>query len=118
MRCTQYIGLNQRAEEYVKNLKELKSDESTSGMFDEEINLRRWDVPNKLKGVDWPDRCIREVVQTERCSSGPMIFTCLEIDFANCLNDPKGGRFKMLQWIDDPSVEGSEYDEETGRLWI
>jgi len=120
MRCTQYIGLTDRAKEYVKDLKEMESDESTHGMFPdvEVIKLRRWDVPEKFKGDIWPDRCIREVVQAVPWSSGPMIFTCLEVDLANCLNDPKAARIKILEWIHDPSVEGSEFDAETGRFWV
>jgi len=119
MRCTQFIGLTQRAEEYVKNLKSLESDGKAAGMFpEEEINLRRWEVPSDFKNDIHHGRCIREVVQAVPWSSGPMIFTCLELDFNNSPGTPDAARVKMLQWIDDPKVKGLEYDQETGRLWI
>lgn len=118
MRETQYIGLTKRAQDYVEGLNKLDSDQSISGMFDEEIPLKRWDVPQDYKSEHHPKRCIREVVQATPWSSGMMIFTCLELYLANGINDPEVGKIKMLQWVDDPTVGDREYDEETGRFWV
>lgn len=48
-RSTQFIGLTQNAQSFVKNLEELPSDTSTTGMFDEEIELRKWKAPDFLQ---------------------------------------------------------------------
>lgn len=109
-RTTQFIGLTNDASQYVANLRQLESDTHTTGMFDEEIPLRKWDAPEEFQHPD-RDACVREVVQAEPWSSGPMIFTCLELDFGN------GGKGEFLQWIEDPNVRG-EVDQERGRFWI
>jgi len=112
MRTTQFIGLTKRAQDYVHGLKLLESDTQTLGMFEEEIDLRRWQISGDFKDDRFPDRCIREIVQATPWSSGPMIFNCLEVDLNN------GAKVKMLQWIDDPALRGTEYDCDTGRFWV
>jgi hypothetical protein len=111
MRETQYIGLTKLAEDYVSNLKELESDTSTFGMFDEDIPLRRWEMPEDYK-YNREGECIREVVQATPWSSGPMIFTCLEFDFGN------GGKVIFCQWIDYPNIKDQECDREKGMFWV
>ena len=113
MRTTQYIGLTKLAEDYVSKLKELKSDTSTFGMFDEDILLRRWEMPEDYK-YDREGECIREVVQVTPWSSGPMIFTCLEFDFEN------GDDCKEIfcQWVVYPGIKEYEYDKEKGMFWV
>lgn len=139
-RTTQFIGLNEAATRYVKNLKSLESDLSTSGMFDEKIPLQRWVMPDDahtgkgertLSGDDGQlQPCIREVVQTVPWSSGPMIFTCLAFDYGNTLNSLNSNavtddRFipnysnKAFEWVTDPSIgKNVEYDQVTGRMWV
>ncbi len=131
-RETQFIGLTEAAMRYVKNLVSLESDLVTHGMFDEEIPLRRWKMPeNKTtgEGVWNPERtdgqltpCVREVVQCVPWSSGPMIFTCLAFDWGNTGDTEKGG-FKpdygntVFEWVTDPTLGNIEYDQVTGRMW-
>lgn len=113
-RETQFIGLTRLAEEFVKDLEALPSDTSTSGMFGEKIPLSCWKLPDTEKFKHANERegsCIREKVQATPWSSGPMIFTCLEIDFGN------DAKVDVLQWIDDPRVKG-EVDKGQGRFWV
>jgi hypothetical protein len=85
MRSTQFVGLTKVAEDFVKDLEQLESDHSTSGMFEEEIPLRKWVLHPKIKSWGREGECIREVVQTVPWSSGPMIFTCLEVDHGSMI---------------------------------
>lgn len=126
MRSTQFIGLTKKAQEFVKNLEELPSDGITKGMFLEDIPLRRWTWPVQihLTGEERQKRaCVREVVQATPWSSGPMIFTCLEMDWG--FSQPS--RDKVLFWVPDPTLGfkdennnriGPEYDEEQGIFWV
>jgi len=138
-RETQFIGLTRTAEEFVKDLKQLSSDSHAIGMFDEEIPLRRWEMHPVFKGEDHPVACIREIVQCQPWSSGPMIFTCLEIDWGN------GAESICYEWVNDPLlsrdfcqhrekerwaevhgdepcrvtiVGGEEFDRERGTMWV
>ena len=113
-RSTQFIGLTQEAEDFVKGLKSLPSDNKTFGMFGEDIPLRRWELHPKLKGMNTSEeyiQCIREIQQEAPWSSGPMIFTCLEVDLSN------GFIYKIFEWVHNPLVE-NEYDKEKGQFWI
>lgn len=110
-RSTQWIGLTQVAQEFVDGLESLPSDAEAQGMF-EEIPLGRWKIhPCFLRSTEREGACIREVVQASPWSSGPMLFTCLEVDFGN------GAKSQIFQWIDDPLLEG-EFDQSTGRMWV
>lgn len=137
-RSTQYIGLTKAADDFIKkgftpeldNLQVLErkyndkdiywEKRSAAGMFDEEIPLGTW-----RRTFSGRDVLIREVLQTSPWSGGPMLFTCLEIDFGNGNNWDKPGDEKYdqtsvavcFQWIDDPTVT-DEYDDVTGRMWI
>lgn len=108
-RTTQFVGLTSMAREFVKDATILPSDRFTLGMFQEMIPLGRWSLVGPFKCRE--NACIREVVQASPWSSGPMIFTCLEVDYGN------GGISRMLQWIEDPNVTG-EYDQVSGRFWV
>lgn len=112
-RSTQFIGLTQEAEEYVKNLEQLESDSNAVGLF-EEIPLRKWKLPEEdFKCIKNKENIfLREVVQECLWSSGPMIFTCLEVSYEN------GEPAKFLQWINDPRVRNQEYDIKQGKFWV
>jgi len=132
VRTTQFIGLTAEAQRFVANLKELSSDNTTSGLCGEEIPLKRWKWPQDKLPIAVPERvekaCIREVVQEIPWSSGPMIFTCLEIDwgFPSRASDKKSNYTKVLQWVSDPRLgfrtkcegRGPEYDVEKGIFWV
>ena len=108
-RSTQLIGLTDAAKRFVKDLKELESDSSASGMFHEKIPLRKWKAPKG--GV------VREYVQESPWSSGPMLFLCLDLDRQN--ESGKHLPNLMFEWIHDPTLEeGTEYDAKTGRMWV
>jgi hypothetical protein len=113
MRSTHFIGLTAEAEEYVKNLNELKSDTVAVGLHDK-ISLRKWELPEKdfKFSKKRNNTCLREVVQETPWSSGPMIFTCLEADYGN------GGKGKFLQWTNDPRVMEKEFDKQRGKFWV
>lgn len=137
-RSTQFIGLTKAAQDYIDsfNLKdnlrylEQKNNDkdlfwekrSTFGMFEEDIPLRTW---RRFSPKSNKDILIREIVQATPWSSGPMIFTCLEIDWGNGehWDSPGDEKFdgtspsQCFQWVDDPTVE-NEYDLETGHMWV
>lgn len=113
MRCTQFIGLTATAEAFVEDLEHLPSDTETGGMFEDEvIELRRWKMPVPLDDDRTVRRCIREKVQMVPWSSGPMIFTCLEIDWGHHRDFPEDEenpyRSECFQWIMDPTL-GKEF---------
>ncbi len=107
-RTTQFIGLTNAAQEFVEGRTELPSDRQVLGMFMESIPLRRWDASDI---ADKDSACIREKEQVTYWSSGPMIFTCLEIDYGN------GGYATVYEWVHDPRLK-NEYNPESGRLWV
>lgn len=72
-RQTNFIGLTDRAEEFVKTLEMIEDSEHyTAGMFDEKVQLRKW--------LNTDGSILEEVVQAEPWSSGPCIFTCLQYE--------------------------------------
>jgi len=112
MRTTQYVGLTKAAKTFVSSLKELPSDSNTSGMFSENIPLKKWEIhPMFAASVQREDACIREKLQDSPWSSGPMLFTCLEIDYGN------GAQSTAFEWVHDPTVS-NEYNQESGALWV
>ena len=107
MRTTQFIGLTERAREFVKDAIILPSTNVTYGMFDEEISLGMWEK-NGFHFV--------EVVQTEMWSSGPMIFTHLRWINPQQNNADYGYCFS---WITNPALMGgAEYDPKHGEYCI
>jgi len=68
-RSTQYIGLTKEAKKIVKSfVPVVESRNWTCGMFGEEVPLGEW-----FDGESY----VREEVQLDPWSGGPMIFTCL-----------------------------------------
>ena len=138
-RETQYIGLTKAAADFVAECEGMPSDSCTYGMFEEEVPLRMWKMHPVLDNIEGRNMVIREVVQEVPCSSGPMIFTCLEFDWDN------GGKELAYEWIHDPTLSrefcqhheelkwmehrghepcrvtithGKEYDREKGTMWV
>ena len=119
MRTTQYIGLTKAAQDFLADYcQPIETTNSTSGMFGEDIPLGEWVV---IK--DWEAVKMRnsksfiglKVTEEEQCtpwSSGPMIFTNLDIHYEN---GTVGEDF--FSWIDDPTVLG-EFDSATGRMYV
>jgi hypothetical protein len=110
MRTTQYIGLTQRAEEFVAGLEQLDPDTETEGMFGEVLRLRKWLSPDSI----FPSSLnVREVVQEQMMSGGVMIFTCLEVEYNN------GRTAQFCEWVHDPTVRHcGEFDKGEGVLWV
>ena len=115
MRKTQFIGLTQAAQDFVAKCREIVSTRTVFGTLLEELPLREWLATPEEHGIEsW--KCItelriREVQQCVYWSSGPMIFTRLELDFGN------GGTIPAYEWVHDPHVK-DEFDCESGRLWV
>lgn len=107
-RSTQFIGLNQKAVDFIifnKDLTEYKEfDNYTEGMFDEKIPLGVW----KFK-----DCYYKEIVQCVPWSSGPMIFTYLEK--TEDLNK-KGKR--LFLWKDKHVKNNMEFDQIKGEIYL
>jgi len=113
-RSTQYIGLTQKAKNWLDDHCEpMESDNSTFGMFGEKVPLGQWKCNNFPGWENWErDIIVREIVQETPWSGGPMIFTCLEADYQN------GGRSEMFEWVHNPGVGEEEFDVRTGELWV
>jgi len=71
MRCTQFIGLPNDAEDYLINLRESSEGEEIFGMFLEVAHVCNHFYDDKGNLV------YKEVLQAEPWSSGPVIFTKL-----------------------------------------
>ena|SRR3990167_5530619 len=112
-RSTQFIGLTADAKDYIRDFKPLPSDRNAIGMFGEEIPLGKWEE-NRIR-TRYPHQTnaiIREVVQTSPWSSGPMIFTCLEI----FLNDiPDDYHCQCFNWVYNPGLN-SEFNYTLGHF--
>lgn len=121
-RSTQYIGLNDASVLFVKEakLKEVESDHCVYGMFDEKIKLRKWvTTENTPSNINTCCKYIKEMLQDMPWSSGPMIFTCLEI-FQGAEDETDEDllyRTPILEWVLDPSIT-SEIDKVRGRYWV
>lgn len=113
-RTTQYIGLNEYALAWVNNSLCEAEYEMTHGIGDEPVYGAIYHMPPP----DGPNKALiaKEVVQHEVWSSGPMIFTHLEITLVKESGQeiPMGYYFS---WMTDPSLS-CEYDFETGRVYI
>ena len=111
-RSTQFIGLTASAQKFVADLKKVPSDKYAEGMFNEAIPLGRWEAP---EGRWSKTAFIQEVVQESPWSSGPMIFTRLEIEFQQSKDQVFTA--SCFEWIHDPTFE-CEYNEENGSFWV
>ncbi len=109
-RSTQFIGLNNQARLFAENLTSIPSDNKTEGMFNEEIPLRKW--------RDKDGNIYNEIEQVAPWSSGPMIFTCLEI------TKPVLGKEifikRLFEWREDHNLKDKsmEYDSEEGTYYV
>ncbi len=74
-RTTQFVGLTTAASSFTDTLEALDRYVGAQGMFGEDIELGRWRDPY--------GNSYTEVVQDDPWSSGPCIFTCLEMRWAN-----------------------------------
>jgi hypothetical protein len=112
MRSTQYIGLTRSAMDFIADYQRvIKSENCTHGMFDEVVALGEW--VSKHDGTKfWK---IKEIVQFEPWSSGPMIFTCLVGFFHN--DKTCEHPISVLGWVEDPRQQG-EFDCEKGTMWV
>lgn len=128
-RSTQWVGLTAAGEDFVSELERAPSDKHAVGMFNEMLSLGRWKIPEGVpfekKGFHFPEHLcksqkaqfVQEIVQEVPWSSGPMIFTRLEIEYH------QGGVDDMFaapcfEWIHDPNLQGTEFNQENGRIWV
>lgn len=74
-RTTQFVGLTASAAAFTETLEATGRYVGAHGMFGEDIELGQW--------RDADGNTYREVVQADPWSSGPCIFTCLEMRWAN-----------------------------------
>lgn len=117
-RSTQYIGLNDYAEAYLKEHAILLAATPViaKGMFNEPIHGRVW---KEVIRPEQPDRyyLYQEVLQDSPWSSGPMIFTHIRVTLIqpDTLGQACGFYFS---WMVDPSLTDREYDAATGRYWV
>jgi len=136
-RTQQFIGLTKAAEAFVAECEPLMPGREAS-VWGEGFTLRRWRMhPVLSRGIDCPMK-IRERIQFAAWSSGPMIFTYLELDWGN------GSKSKAFKWVEDPTLslafeqEGADreygfdehgnrrvtillgpgYDKEKGTVWV
>ena len=113
MRTTQYIGLNQDALDFVEKnkIEEPEAILLCQGMFDEDVPGRQW----RLKPPKGPNAAFiaKEVMQITPWSSGPMIFTSLEMILVKEEGD-KVGMGTAFDWVWNPELEG-EYDPVKGQ---
>ncbi len=114
MRCTQYIGLTKRAQDFVNGLNCVKnSNHHTEGMFGEDVPLGEWLLDEDIVIGDKVKILIKEVVQVAPWSSGPMIFTCLDYDSGS-----RDKSFKFLEWTMDPHVKNQQFDHSSGTYFV
>lgn len=101
-----YVGLNDRAKQFVSALKTLRGGvHIKEEVFAKKIYLRKWEYPDLFK-TSRKDGCVREVLQTIQCCG---IFTCLELDGSK-------GKIKCFEWFHDPTLQLGGYDPESGGL--
>ena len=113
-RSTQYIGLTDAAEEWVKGAIGTEQYPMTRGMFDEPIMGTIYHMP----APEGPNKELiaKEVVQAEPWSSGPMIFTHLELILVKeCGQMLKHGF--IYSWVEDPTCK-SEFNSAKGVYWV
>ena len=102
MRCTQYIGLNKHAQDFVEHLVKIETNDNfTYGMFNEKIPLSVW--YNPTHNVSY-----LEVAQVVPWNGGPMIFTCLEDQYGE----------RLFRWKENEKARGHEYLHQEGIYWI
>jgi hypothetical protein len=134
-RSTQYIGLTKKAERMTEQWDRVDNSENwMGGMFGEEVSLGEWRRPD--------GKCVREVVQADPWSGGPMIFTCLYVflirakgikreggmyfdyDYSESADQKWGEVIEESKWEDvwpapkDEFDYSPEYDREKGEFYF
>lgn len=111
-RSTQFIGLTERGQKFVESLERVSSNKHATDMFGEDIPLGCWNPPKEygLKAT-----FIQEVVQEVVWSSGPMIFTRLDIEFHK--SDGQVFTIPCFEWTHDPGIE-AEFSYAIGAFWV
>lgn len=113
-RSTQYIGLNDYATRYVKNAIRKEEYEMTTGMFNEPVMGTIYYMPPPA-GPN-KEYILKETVQVDPWSSGPMIFTHLKAVLIKN-NGQEIDMGELFSWMFDPSLK-NEFDYSTGRYYI
>jgi hypothetical protein len=112
MRTTQYIGLTATAAKAMAAFEPIRSYKGslyaeevkpyvTIGMFGEEIPLGMW--------MDDLGNVYREVLQASPWSSGPMLFTCIEVN---------GILPEKWKWMEDLLLTTETVDKLNGRYFV
>jgi len=130
MRCTQYIGLNKYAKDWLDKQEIIKTEpKMIPGMFGEDVPLTIYHIKPKDKDCPSPNEKYTavECISASPWSSGPMIFTYLHVsmikkdcDFFEKDEDRICEWGEFFHWICDPGLqdEDIEYDYETGRYYV
>lgn len=112
MRTTQHIGLTEDALKWLTHAIKTETYKMTTGMFGETVYGNIYHMPASTG----PNRKLiaKEVVQHNLWSSGPMIFTHLEITLVK----ESGQKVSMgyyYSWVTSPMLN-DEYDQRTGKI--
>ena len=117
-RSTQYIGLTQKAKDYVKT-HAIKKEKIIvcQGMFDEPVYGNRYHFPPPAgpnKGLYYT-----EIPQETPWSSGPMIFTYLKGTLIKEGGEELSYGY-IFEWIHNPELKEIhiEYDIDNGEFWV
>lgn len=106
---TEYVGLNEAAKKFIRRHKEVKSDATTLGIFDEEVRLGKWQHNHKGSHMKY----LHETVQTKPVIGNRMyVFTYLEAEYA-C-----GAREPMFMWHDGADDGNHTFDRKRGLVFI
>lgn len=108
-RSDQWIGLTDDAKRYVDGL--TSTVETPPRIVEPAFNLYPYTLDCWTKIVDGHSIWAREVLQSTPWYSGPMYFTCLELDYNN------GFKIRCFEWVNNPETEG-EFDPAKGHFWV
>lgn len=102
MRTTQYIGLTPVASKYAATAINSEKYEMTLGMFEEPVMGKIYYMPVS----EGPNKALiaKEVVQAEPWSSGPMIFTHLQLTLIKESGQEIDCGF-VGSWVEDPLLK-------------
>jgi hypothetical protein len=118
-RSTQFIGLTQRAEKWLEYHGAFRDNvvpaTECTGMFGEDLPMGVWGLVYRGKAVS-----VREVVQDEPWSSGPMIFTCLAFATLNVDGTVSDKVIHLTEWKLDKSLTKQylQLDSAKGTYWV
>lgn len=120
MRCSQYMGLTQQAQNWLKENVQITPEHicpTCRHRRGGDIVKTQWNMDDHRDPFSAPPLYeyglkdgskVREVIQCSPWSSGPMYFLCLET--------PEGNR--LFEWVEDRSVKDQEYDPVSGKFWV